>query len=161
MRNRPLPHVGTSENVLQRELEDSRIKSGTDLSERVAVQGGRIADRDASTYGGKSGDAGQRTTCCALYAPGPEAVGHIKCFDPNFNPLCLANVEHSGQRHIKGPRAGADQTVPTYIAIGTRSRHRESRRIHPLSQWAARSVLVDIRRYLIRPLKIRTAQRHI
>ena len=92
--------VAQSENVLQRELQDSRIKSRTDLSESVAVQGGRIADRDASTYGRSPGDAGRRTACCALYAAGPEAIRHIKCFDSNFKPLCLANVERSGQRHI-------------------------------------------------------------
>src|SRR5438552_6587971 len=161
-RDRSSQHEGHPlENVLQRELQDSRVKSRTDLSESVAVQGGRIADRDASTYGGSPGDAGQRTACCALYAAGPEAIRHIKCFDSNFKPLCLANVERSGQRHIEGPRAGADQTVPAHVAIRTQCRHRESRRINPLGPWATRSVLVDIRRYLIGPLKIRAAQRHV
>src|SRR5207249_11124482 len=148
-RDRSSQHEGHPlENVLQRELQDSRVKSRTDLSESVAVQSGRIADRYASTYGGNPGDAGRRTACCALYAAGSETIRHIKRFDSNFKPLCLVNVERSGQSHIEGPRARADQTVPAHIAIRTQCRRRESRRIHPLGQRATRSVLVGIGRYL-------------
>src|SRR6266571_5386244 len=137
------------EDVLQRELHDSRTQCGSDLTEGVAIQCQRVTCCDSS--GGDS----------AAYAAGDEAIRHIERLGSDFEPLHFVNIKRPGERHIELPRARTRKTVPAYIAVRAQRWRRKGHRIDPLSQGTAGPVLIRIGEDLIRSLQAGTAQRLI
>ena len=95
-------------NVLQGELQNAWFKGVADLPKGVAAQSRGITGPDAATDGWRACNPTPSTSPGALHAARTEAIGHVKSFRSNFQPLCLAKVESPRQRHIKRPRARAN-----------------------------------------------------
>ena len=116
-----------SENVLQRELEDSGIVRGADNAE-VGIGDGRVG------------------------IPGPEGVRHVVRLSPKFQSLSFADLNDSGQGHVEGPCFWTLNTVTADISKGTQSRQSESRRVEITGPGARGLIAKRISQNLTPPL---------
>src|SRR5262245_52434867 len=102
-------HEISSEDVLQCELQDSRIIGSIDLPEYVAVEDGyRI--------------------------PPPEAVRHVVGFGSSFKPLVFPDLEYSRKRHIELPDGRSFDIAGAQVAESAHSGLRERSRIQILRE---------------------------